>query len=163
VGAAYHYGYDATGHCSSVSAPDGSWNLGYDIHGYLTSGTEGCGPYSWDAAGRATGSNGYAPGARTNSGTVVLLGSVNLSTPAPSLTVSRNGVTLNGVGLDANGWFAFVDRPGQGWQTYTVQASQTGTGSNGTNATAQQVRQVYVPPTTESLSYDRSGNRTKGE
>jgi RHS repeat-associated protein len=156
---AYHYGYDATGRCNSVSSPDGSWSLGYDGHGYLTSGTEGCGPYSWDAAGRAVGSNGYAPGARTNSSTVVLLGSVNLSSPSPTVTVSRNGVAINGVSLDANGWFNFVDRPGQGWQTYTVQATQAGTGNNGSNATAQQIRQVYVPPTNESLSYDRNGNR----
>jgi RHS repeat-associated protein len=138
-------------------APLSSQHSSFNRH--TTSGTEGCGPYSWDAAGRASGSNGYAPGARTNSSTVVLLGSVNLSSPTPTVTVSRNGVAINGVSLDANGWFNFVDRPGQGWQTYTVQATQAGTGNNGSNATAQQIRQVYVPPANESLSYDRNGNR----
>jgi RHS repeat-associated protein len=157
--AAYRYGYDATGHCNWVSAPDGSWSLGYDGRGYLTSGTEGCGPYSWDAAGRATGSNGYSPGARTNSSTVVLLGSVSTSSPTPTVTVSRNGVAMGGVTLNADGTFNFADRPGQGWQTYLIQATQRGTGNGGSNAVAQQTRQVYVPPTNESLRYDSGGNR----
>jgi RHS repeat-associated protein len=123
------------------------------------SGTEGCGPYSWDAAGRATGSNGYSPGARTNSSTVVLLGSVSTSSPTPTVTVSRNGVAMSGVTLNTNGTFNFADRPGQGWQTYLIQATQRGTGNGGSNAVAQQTRQVYVPPTNESLRYDSGGNR----
>ena len=47
-----------------------------------------------------------------------------------------------------------------GWQTFTTRATLAGAGVNGTSAVADAVRQVFVPPATEALGYDASGNRS---
>jgi len=150
----YSRGYDADGHCTSASAPEGNWSYTYDSNGYLHTATGYQNfTYTFDQAGRPTNvGNDFYPTALLSTGTVNVLGSV---TPGATVTINGTAASVNTAGVFSKTYAP----PTSTWQTYDV----IGTLTNGTNiAVAQQVRNVYVPPLSKTLTYDADGNRAVG-
>jgi len=156
VTSAYGETYDGDGHCATKSTPDGTWTYGHDGNGYLQTATKSSGPsftYGFDEAGRPSGATDYRPTVRVNGSTVTVAGSV-----APLATVVINGtsVTVDGT----TGRFGKSYTPTQNtWQRYDVVGTLSGSGHGGTNAVAEDIRNIFVPPASEPLGYDASGNR----
>jgi RHS repeat-associated protein len=155
-GVASAYGrrlYDADGHCTSVSAPDGAWGYAYNSFGYLetayNSTTSQRLSYDFDATGRPAHTTDYRATAQINSGIVTVLGSV---APRALVTINGTAAMVNGTtGLFSKTYTPSADT----WQTYHIVGSLT---VGGTTSTAVQQRNVFVPPATETLSYDSSGD-----
>jgi len=147
--------YDADGHCNGISnTPAGSWAYTYDTNGYLHTAAIGSQTlsYSFDQAGRpASATTDYRPMTRQNAGIVDVLGLVN---PAALVTINGTSVAVNGT----TGAFSQAYTPSSGWHTYVVTGTLAGAGYAGTAAVAQQVRNVFVPPTSETLAYDADGD-----
>lgn len=158
------YTYDGDGHCTSRVTPSGTWTYGYNTYGYLSSGslsgTAGINlHYYFDEAGRpltsgtATfGASDYNPTTRTNAQTVIIFGSVD---PSATLKVNGVGVTVDGT----TGKYSVTYTPTQNtWQTYTITGSIAASGTVSA-AVATETRRVFVPPASETLTSDTSGNR----
>lgn len=159
----YTHRYDADGHCYVGSSPDGNLSYGYDANGWLHTASIGAQGfnYSFDAAGRPANATDYRPTVRVNSSGVAIFGSV---TPGATLTISgppplpTNGQTV--VPDAKTGQFQLLlSGVAAGWQVFTEQGTLPGKGTNGTDAVAQSINPVFVPPTSESLPPDGSGNR----
>ena len=140
------------------SAAGGDWTYGYDGNGYLASGTRSDGvsfTYAFDEAGRPTsGVTDYRPTVRVNGSTIQVMGSV---APAATVTINGTSVTVSGT----TGRFSQTYSPTLNtWQSYTVRGTLSGSGHGGTDAIAEEVRDIFVPPASETLGYDASGNRT---
>jgi len=148
------YTYDGDGHCVSRNAPEGSWTYTYDGNGYLSSASGvALLNYSFDEAERtSTATTDYYALTRLNTGTVRVFGSVN---PSATLTINGTSVTVNGTTGQYN---AIYTPSGSTWQTYTVTGSLAATGTSA-SALATETRKVFVPPASEGLGYDLSGNR----
>jgi RHS repeat-associated protein len=144
------YEYDADGHCHYRNAPEGSWTYTYDSYGYLhTAAGWHTLNYSFDATGRPAHTTDYRATEQINSGTVDVLGSV---VPGALVTINGTSAMVNGT----TGLFSQTYTPPTNtWQTYNIIGSLT---TGGTTAVAQQTRNVFVPPLTETLGYDASGD-----
>ncbi len=148
VSMGYAYTFDDDGHCSSETTPSGAIGYGYNGKGYLNTASGGgeSFTYNFDEAGRLQGSTDYYPVIVSNPTTIIVTGSV-----APTATVTINSTA---VPVDSNGNFTQTYTPPAGsWAQYAV------LGTLG-KARAQVIRNIYVPPASESIGYDGDGNRT---
>jgi RHS repeat-associated protein len=148
----FAYGYNPNGQCKSLKTPEGQWNMDYDSHGFLTSGAGTGLTYSWDAAGRRLGAgNDYMATSRSNGSQVIVMGS---TIPQASVTIT-NGTSVTTVTPSSSGAFVqpYTAAPNS-WQSYVVSAVQG-------SAKADVIRQIFIPPASEVLGNDTSGNRTK--
>ena len=154
----YTHGYDADGHCNTANTPNGSWTYGFDGNGWLHTAQ---GPqsftYNFDEAGRPANATDWRPTVRLNLNGVAIFGSV---TPGATVQVI-NGTATTAVPVNATtGQFSLsLTGVPAGWQTYTTRGTLAHAGTGGTDAAADSVNQVFVPPSSESLGYDTDGNR----
>lgn len=150
--------FDSYGRCTTHVTPTGTWTLFYDSYGYLSAASRsGGGPsltYTWDEVGRHPEATDYRPTLRINSSTVAVFGSVH-----PSAILTINGSTI-AVSATTGKFSQNYTPTASTWQTYTIRGVLSGSGVGGSDAIAEEVRKIFVPPVEEDLDYDASGNRS---